>query len=88
MHTLASLIFGNDGLYGKVGGPTRLDFTCIGHAVNLAAGLESIGAQLDRQIDESRATSPGEPDRWPTGPTHYALALSSPFVPVPFQISL
>jgi adenylate cyclase len=36
--------------YGNVGGPSRLDFTCIGHAVNLAARLESLSAQLDRQI--------------------------------------
>jgi len=37
-------------VYGNVGGPSRLDFTCIGHAVNLAARLESLSAQLDRQI--------------------------------------
>jgi adenylate cyclase len=35
-------------LYGNIGSGNRLDFTCIGPAVNLAARLEKIAAQLGR----------------------------------------
>ena len=37
-------------LYGNIGGGNRLDFTCIGPAVNLAARLEKIAGQLGRTI--------------------------------------
>ena len=33
-------------LYGNIGGAGRLDFTCIGPAVNLVARLEKVAAQL------------------------------------------
>lgn len=42
-------------LYGNIGGGNRLDFTCIGPAVNLAARLEKIAAQLGRTIVTSSA---------------------------------
>ncbi|WP_458757215.1 adenylate/guanylate cyclase domain-containing protein [Afipia sp. TerB] len=37
-------------LYGNIGGGNRLDFTCIGPAVNLAARIEKIASQLNRSV--------------------------------------
>jgi adenylate cyclase len=37
-------------LYGNIGGGNRLDFTCIGPAVNLAARIETLTARLGRAI--------------------------------------
>ena len=37
-------------MYGNVGGGNRLDFTCIGPAVNLAARLEKVAAKLGTTI--------------------------------------
>jgi len=41
-------------LYGNIGGGNRLDFTCIGPAVNLAARLEALAGRLGRSIVASR----------------------------------
>jgi adenylate cyclase len=37
-------------LYGNIGGGNRLDFTCIGPAVNLAARIEKIAGKLGRTV--------------------------------------
>jgi adenylate cyclase len=37
-------------MYGNIGGGNRLDFTCIGPAVNLAARLEKVAAKLGEAI--------------------------------------
>jgi adenylate cyclase len=37
-------------LYGNIGGATRLDFTCIGPAVNLAARIEKLAGELGRTL--------------------------------------
>lgn len=42
-------------LYGNIGGGDRLDFTCIGPAVNLAARLEKIAGRLGRTVVASSA---------------------------------
>jgi len=37
-------------MYGNIGGGNRLDFTCIGPAVNLAARLEKVAAKLREAV--------------------------------------
>jgi adenylate cyclase len=39
-----------DVLYGNIGSGNRLDFTCIGPAVNFAARIEKLAGQLGREI--------------------------------------
>lgn len=51
-------------LYGNIGGGDRLDFTCIGPAINLAARLEKIASRLHRTIVASRAFADACPDNW------------------------
>jgi len=50
-----------DLVYGNVGSPTRLDFTVMGQAVNLAARIEGLTRTLDRPIvvSEALATASG-----------------------------
>ena len=42
-------------MYGNIGGANRLDFTCIGPAVNLAARVEKLTGRLGRSILASAA---------------------------------
>ena len=49
-----ALHFG-DVLYGNVGGQTRLDFTVIGPAVNLASRIEGLTRDLERPVLVSQA---------------------------------
>jgi adenylate cyclase len=52
-----------DVLYGNIGSGNRLDFTCIGPAVNFAARIEKLAAQLGRAIvasEEFARHCPGE----------------------------
>jgi adenylate cyclase len=44
-----------EALYGNIGAGARLDFTCIGPSVNLAARLEKIASRLGRTIVASAA---------------------------------
>jgi adenylate cyclase len=55
---IGGVLFGNIGgssLFGNMGGSSRLDFTCIGPAVNLAARLEKIASRLHRTVVASAA---------------------------------
>jgi adenylate cyclase len=51
-------------LYGNIGGGNRLDFTCIGPAVNLAARLEKIAGRLHRTVVASEGFAGICADGW------------------------
>lgn len=55
-------------LYGNIGSENRLDFTCIGPAVNLAARLENLASKLGRTIIASAEFAQHcQPDMEPLG---------------------
>jgi adenylate cyclase len=51
-------------LFGNIGGSSRLDFTCIGPAVNLAARLEKIAGRLGRTVVASSAFAGASAADW------------------------
>ena len=51
-------------LYGNIGGGNRLDFTCIGPAINLAARLEKMASRLHRTVVASAAFAKACPGGW------------------------
>ena len=53
-----------DVLYGNIGGANRLDFTCIGPAVNIAARMEKLSGGLGRTILASPAFVQHDGDQW------------------------
>ena len=53
-------------MYGNIGGGSRLDFTCIGPAVNLAARLEKLAAKLKRTMIASAEFAAQLPEHFTT----------------------
>jgi adenylate cyclase len=51
-------------LFGNIGGSSRLDFTCIGPAVNLAARLEKIASRLKRTVVASEVFAGACAEGW------------------------
>jgi adenylate cyclase len=51
-------------MYGNIGGGNRLDFTCIGPAVNLAARLEKIAAKVGETVVASADFAGRLPDEF------------------------
>src|SRR5271169_4997969 len=64
-------------MYGNIGGGNRLDFTCIGPAVNLAARLEKVAAKLGEAIVASAEFAARFPDEFRELGAHAVAAFAA-----------
>jgi adenylate cyclase len=67
-----------DVMYGNIGGGNRLDFTCIGPAVNLAARLEKVAAKLGEAIVASASFAAYFPAEFRTLGEHAVAGFAAP----------
>ncbi len=67
-----------DVMYGNIGAADRLDFTVIGPAVNLVCRLESLCAELDRQILVSSDIARLAPHRFDSHGYHQFKGMAEP----------
>ncbi len=80
---LAEIRFGlamhlNEVYYGNIGAPDRLDFTVIGPAVNHAARLEKLAAELGRVVVTSATFAAAAPERLESLGPHRLRGVSEP----------
>jgi adenylate cyclase len=82
-HLAEQLNFGlalhvGDVLYGNIGGRHRLDFTCIGPAVNLAARMEKLAGSLGRTILASAEFASHASEDWADIGEHSVAGFARP----------
>ena len=65
-------------MYGNIGGGNRLDFTCIGPAVNLAARLEKVASKLGETIVASADFAGNFPDEFRRLGEHSVAGFAAP----------
>jgi adenylate cyclase len=65
-------------MYGNIGGGNRLDFTCIGPAVNLAARLEKIASKLSETVVASADFAGHFPDQFRSLGEHSVAGFAAP----------
>lgn len=65
-------------MYGNIGGGNRLDFTCIGPAVNLAARLEKVAAKLGEAIVASAEFAAHCPEQFRPLGEHAVAGFAAP----------
>jgi len=67
-----------DVMYGNIGGGNRLDFTCIGPAVNLAARLEKVASKLSETVVASADFAGHFPDQFRSLGEHSVAGFAAP----------
>jgi adenylate cyclase len=65
-------------LFGNIGGGGRLDFTCIGPAVNLAARIEKVAAKLGADVVTSEAFAKAAPESLQSLGRHMLAGIAAP----------
>ncbi|MDR3420207.1 MAG: adenylate/guanylate cyclase domain-containing protein [Xanthobacteraceae bacterium] len=65
-------------MYGNIGGGNRLDFTCIGPAVNLAARLEKVASKLGETVVSSADFAAHCPDEFRRLGEHSVAGFAAP----------